>query len=102
MKRLERTPMSAEAQRELEAIDAALRGGSVATGHLPLAELAVAARALRPRPSDEFVHALDARAAHGFRSDAKPERPSRRRRPARPHGETRSRRLPTALAPIAV
>ena len=78
--------MSAEAQRELEAIDSALGGGSVATEHLPLAELAVAARALRPRPSDEFVHALDARAAHGFAPESRDRAPAgvspRRRWPA--------------------
>jgi Domain of unknown function (DUF4349) len=69
MKRLERTSMTAEARRELGAVDAALRGESVAAEHLPLAELALATQALRPRPSAEFVQALDARAARRFTSE---------------------------------
>jgi hypothetical protein len=61
--------MTAEARLELGAVDAALRGESVAAEHLPLAELALATQALRPRPSAEFVQALDARAARGFSSE---------------------------------
>jgi hypothetical protein len=69
MTRLEKTGLTAEEQRELGAIDGALGGERVAAQYLPLAELAVATRALRRLPSDEFVQALDARAAHGFRRE---------------------------------
>ncbi|HWX97636.1 MAG TPA: DUF4349 domain-containing protein [Solirubrobacteraceae bacterium] len=70
MSRLEKTRMTDEALRELVAIDAALCGETVAPEHVPLAELALAMRALRPRPTDEFVQTLDARAARGFRHES--------------------------------
>ena len=81
MSRLEKTRMSPEAQRELGAIDAVLGGESVAEEHVALAELALAMRALRPRPSDEFVQALDSRAARGFGPDSHEAPASDRARP---------------------
>jgi hypothetical protein len=90
MSRLEKTRMTAEAQRELGAIDAALGGETVAAEHVPLAELALATQALRPRPSDEFVKALDSEAARGFRQEGH-ETPANRfsRRPSWAHREGR-------------
>jgi hypothetical protein len=90
MSRLEKTRMTAEAQRELGAIDAALGGETVAAEHVPLAELALAVEALRPRPSDEFVQALDSEAARGFRQEGH-ETPANRfsRRPSWAHREGR-------------
>jgi hypothetical protein len=66
MSRLEKSQMSPAGQRELEAVDAALRGEGVAGAHAPLAELARTVQTLRPRPGEEFVRALDSRAARGF------------------------------------
>jgi uncharacterized protein DUF4349 len=88
MSRLEKTRLTAEAQRELDAIDAALGGETVAVQHAALAELALATRALRPRPSDEFLQTLDARASRGFRRESD-ETPANRssRRPSSPHHE---------------
>lgn len=60
------TQMSPEMQRELEAVDAAIRDEAVAGAHAPLAELARSVRMLRARPSEEFNQALDSRAARGF------------------------------------
>jgi Domain of unknown function (DUF4349) len=105
MSRFEKTRMAAEAQRELEAIDAALGGETVAAEHVPLAELARVTRALRPRPSDEFVRALDARAARGFhheRHEAPRNRFSRRRSSARPEGTRRLKSLRTALPALGL
>ena len=76
----------AQAQRELRALDAALSGGSVDREHEPLAELALALRADRAQPSKEFAHALDARAAEGFRS-------GRGGRHGGAHGRARSGRI---------
>jgi hypothetical protein len=61
--------MSREAQRELEAIDAALRGDSVGQEHSDLATLALTLRELRqqPAPLGAFAHTMDARVAEGFR-----------------------------------
>ena len=61
--------MGVEAQRELQAIDGALRDETVADEHATLAELAVAVWALRPRPREEFVRTLDVRATRGFKRD---------------------------------
>ena len=63
-----------EAQRELEALEAALRREPVAPEHAALAELALALREERPQPSAKFARALDDRAAHGFRSAGRQER----------------------------
>jgi Domain of unknown function (DUF4349) len=105
MKRLESTPMTVEVQRELEAIDAALRGDTVASEHLPLAELALATHALRPRPSEEFAQALDARAARGFgreRHDPPGDRSSPRRSSGGPEGLRRLKRLSTAAPALGL
>jgi hypothetical protein len=71
-----------EAQRELEALEAAVRGEPVAPEHQALAELALALREERPRPNAEFARALDARAAHGFRGAGSEERSGARAREA--------------------
>jgi Domain of unknown function (DUF4349) len=71
-----------EAQRELEALEAAVRGEPVAPEHQALAELALALREERPRPNAEFARALDARAAHGFRGAGSEERSGARARGA--------------------
>jgi hypothetical protein len=75
MPRHENNHLSADSQRELDVIDAALAGEAVAGPGSALAELAVVLREVRPRPSAQFARALDARAAHGF---------GRVRRPAGP------------------
>jgi hypothetical protein len=104
MSRFEKAGMTAEAERELRAIDAALCGETVAAEHLPLAELSLATQALRPRPSDEFARALDAKAAHGFRSErheapanASSHRPSSRH----PGGPSPLKRLRLALPALS-
>jgi len=64
-----------DATRELEALDAALAGGSVDPEFADLAELAADLRELRPSPSERFSADLDARSAAGFprRRRAAPE-----------------------------
>jgi hypothetical protein len=69
MKRPRRTVITAGARRELEAVDWILAGEEVGGEHAPLRDLTVTLRDLRARPSGEFVRALDARAAHGFRRE---------------------------------
>ncbi len=76
-KRKERD-MGVEAQRELQAIDGALRDETAADEHATLAELAVAVRALRPRPREEFVRTLDVRATRGFKRDRHHQAPAGR------------------------
>jgi hypothetical protein len=66
MSRHENTQMTASMRHELETVDAVLRGETVPAEQLPLAELARTLRALRPRPTDELVRSLDAKAARGF------------------------------------
>src|SRR5438874_11268963 len=63
-----------EAQRELQALEAVIRGEPVAPEHAALAELALELREERPQPSAEFARALDGRAARGFRSAGRHER----------------------------
>src|SRR5205823_6219895 len=67
--RREKTKLTAQMRRELEAIDAALAGEAVGAGDARLAELTRALRGLRPQPSRQFARALDARAARGFRRE---------------------------------
>jgi hypothetical protein len=69
MSRHEKAQMTVQMQRELHAIDAALSGEPVSGADAPLADLSRALQTMRPRPSDEFVRALDARAAGGFRRE---------------------------------
>jgi hypothetical protein len=76
MSRHESSNMSAEARRELEAIDAALSDGPVGREHARLAELARELQAIRPRPSEDFARALDARAAQGFQRERQLRIPS--------------------------
>ncbi|HEV2924450.1 MAG TPA: DUF4349 domain-containing protein [Solirubrobacteraceae bacterium] len=105
MTRLEKTRLPAEVERELRAIDAALGGESVAAEHLPLAELALTTQALRPLPSDEFVQALDARAAQGFgreRHEALAQDSGRGSSSARPEGRRRAKKLRSALPALAL
>jgi Domain of unknown function (DUF4349) len=104
MSRLEKTRLTADAQRELAAIDAALCGETVTPEHLPLAELALATQALRPRPSDEFVRALDSRAAQGFRRErqARANDSPRGSSSARPKGRRRLTSLRTALPALGL
>jgi hypothetical protein len=59
--------MSAEAQQELDAIDAALADGPVAFEYESLARLAREVRATRPRADENFLATLDARVAEGFK-----------------------------------
>src|ERR1700739_608452 len=69
MSRHTETQMTAEAHRDLEAIDAALAGDPLSDPSLaPLAELAVALRDMRPHPEPSFATQLDHRAAQGFRT----------------------------------
>src|SRR5437870_2299905 len=68
MNKPEHEPLDARAQRELDAIDAALAGDDVSAEHEPVARLGVALRETRARPSSTFTDALDARAARGFAS----------------------------------
>src|SRR3979411_2323512 len=105
MSRHEQTPMTVEAARELAAIDAAMDAEPVPAEHMPLAELALATRALRPRPSEEFVQALDARAKRGFgreRREAAGERASERPSSRRPGGVGRLGRLRRAAPALAL
>src|SRR3977135_1047168 len=69
MRNSEKHVLTAEAQGQLDAIDAALSGERVAADQQPLAELAQVTRELRARPSEEFARALDARAERGFRRE---------------------------------
>jgi hypothetical protein len=97
-KRRERD-MSIEAQRELQAIDAALRDGIVAGEHATLAELATAVRALRPRPREEFVRALDVRAERGFKRNRDHQAPTARSS-RRQWGAGHERREPGSLRAV--
>jgi uncharacterized protein DUF4349 len=69
MSRREEMQMNTEMRRELDAIEAALRGEATAVGDASIADLARALQAMRPQPRDEFSRALDARAERGFRRD---------------------------------
>ena len=66
MRRRDRASLSVDARCELDAIDAVLAGEQVPREHAPTAELAITLRELRPRASEEFISALDARAERGF------------------------------------
>jgi hypothetical protein len=92
MKRREKRETMIQTRRELDAIDAALSGEADAAGDAPLVDLARALQAMRPHPRDEFVHALDARAAGGFSRDARASDDPR-------HGRRASRRQRRVLAP---
>src|SRR5437773_9550801 len=81
MSRHEKTQLSVEARRELQAIDATLADEAVGAADAQLAELTRTLRGLRPRPGEAFVQTLDAKAAQGFRRERPaPARDSGRRR----------------------
>lgn len=91
MPRRDAEPMSPEAARELETIDAVLRGEPVDPAWAETAELALLVRQERPQPREGFAAELDERAASGFR----------RRRPVVARVRTRlprRKRLGRALA----
>ena len=73
MSRHEQITPSAQMRRELEAVDAALSGGPVHAADAPLGELTRTLQSLRPRPSEDFLRVLDARAARGFRREPAPD-----------------------------
>ena len=65
-------PMSAEAERELEALDRALAGDDVEPEFADLAALAAELRAERPRPDRDWGLGLDRQAESGFGRAGKP------------------------------
>jgi hypothetical protein len=65
-------PMSAEAERELEALDRALAGDDVEPEFADLAALATELRAERPLPDRDWGLGLDAQAESGFGRAGKP------------------------------
>jgi hypothetical protein len=69
MSKREKQTLSAEAERDLDAIDTALRGETVSCERAALAELALELSALRPQPTAEFAASLDERAARGFQRE---------------------------------
>lgn len=77
LRRDEETTLDPQAERELDALEAALRGEPVGPGYAHVAELAAALAELRATPEEEFAARLDTDAAAGFRaggSDSTPER----------------------------
>jgi hypothetical protein len=72
-----------EAARELETLDAALRGEAPEGGQRDLWELALDIRAERPLPSHDFVAELDSRVRSGFAEPARPSAFARLRRSPR-------------------
>jgi hypothetical protein len=66
MSRTRGNHISAEAERELEAIDATLAGAPVIAEYAPLAEFVRELRATRPAGDEAFLARLDERAAQGF------------------------------------
>jgi hypothetical protein len=66
MRRTRGNHISAQAERELEAIDATLAGAPVIAEYAPLAEFVRELRATRPAADEAFLARLDERAAQGF------------------------------------
>lgn len=99
MPRRDAEPMSADVLRELEAIDAVLRGDPVDPEWAETAELALLMRQQRPRPRAEFAAELDERAASGFR---RRRAGSARAGARRPRGKRLGRALAFAAAALAV
>ncbi len=99
MPRRDAEPMSADVLRELEAIDAVLRGDPVDPEWAETAELALLVRQQRPRPRAEFAAELDERAASGFR---RRRAGSARAGARRPRGKRLGRALAFAAAALAV
>ncbi len=99
MPRRDAEPMSADVQRELEAIDAVLRGDPVDPEWAETAELALLVRQERPQPREAFAAELDERAASGFR---RRRAGSARAGASRPRGKRLGRALAFAAAALAV
>jgi hypothetical protein len=94
MSRHEQITPSAQLRRELEAVDAALSGEPVDAADAPLGELTRTLQSLRPRPSEDFLRVLDARAARGFRREPAPDA-------AAPYGADPDAAVPDAAGPAA-
>ena len=62
------TILDPEAERELDALEAALAGEPVGPGYADIAELAAALAELRATPAEDFAAKLDRQAAAGFRA----------------------------------
>ena len=73
MRLRENDPLDRQVERELEAIDAALRGDAVDHDLADLAELSTDLSGLRSTPEQPFAAELDARAAAGFGSGGRRE-----------------------------
>jgi Domain of unknown function (DUF4349) len=86
-----RSTLTPEATRELDAVDAALAGAPVAAEHEPLVRFARELRDARPRGDEQFLAALDARAAEGFEGGAGPRGAGKRLH--LPHFRARARTL---------
>jgi Domain of unknown function (DUF4349) len=72
MTRLNRKTLSDEAQCDLAVLDAVIAGVDDTRPHeSAVGELAVAMREMRPSASEDFISALDARAAQGFARPAR-------------------------------
>ncbi len=99
MPRRDAEPMSADVLRELEAIDAVLRGDPVDPEWAETAELALLMRQQRPRRRAEFAAELDERAASGFR---RRRARSARAGARRPRDKRLGRALAFAAATLAV
>jgi hypothetical protein len=91
--RLRERPIDPEVQRELDALDAALRGERVDPEFAHVTELAGELREARPEPSTNFGGVLDARVATGFAGGDG--------RQARPPKRSLSRRFGFVVAPVA-
>jgi hypothetical protein len=91
--RLRERPIDPEVRRELDALDAALRGERVDPEFAQVAELASELREARPEPSNNFGGVLDARVATGFAGGDG--------RQARPPKRNLSRRFGFVVAPVA-
>jgi hypothetical protein len=68
LRRDDETTLDPQAEREVDALEAALRGEPVGPGYTHVAELAAALAELRATPEEEFAAKLDADAAAGFRA----------------------------------
>ena len=91
--RLRERPTDPEVQRELDALDAALRGERVDPEFAHVAELASELREARPEPTANFNGILDARVATRFAGgDGRQSRPAKRGLP---------RRFGFVVAPVA-
>ena len=67
LRRNDDTTLDPEAERELDALEAALAGEPVGPGYADIAGLATALAELRSTPAEDFAAKLDRQAAAGFR-----------------------------------